>query len=261
MFLLFVPVVYSLLRRGHVAIACEDDRNTARGLNASRERLLVARPVGLHDVRTELHTEADVPAQILEAVLLLQRFDRRVGGGELGLGDERHAERSAFAPDRGQDVHHGGLGVPAERGEEHDRIGAEDQGLFDVGDLHDLGTVPARSRARRQQQRERRGRTERFLGDADHPLAHHDDVRTAGDRLSGARADVRQRLEERRRGHTVVQGTDHRHAVGVDDPLEPHPLADVRRHDALLPGPRRTTVNSNASAKWCSSESSTGSPF
>ena len=176
----------------------EDDRHTARGLDASREGLLVARPVGLHDVRTELHTEANVPAQVLEAVLLLQRFDRRVGGWELGLRDERHAERGAFAPDRGQDVHHAGLGVSPERGEEHDRIGAEDQRFLDVGDLHDLWTVPARSRARGQQQRERRGRTERFLGDADHPLAHHDDVRTAGDRLSGARADIREWLEERR---------------------------------------------------------------
>ena len=62
--------------------------------------VLVARPVRLHDVRAELGAQAHVPAQVLEPVRLLQLLDRRVGRRELGLGDERHAERLALAPDR-----------------------------------------------------------------------------------------------------------------------------------------------------------------
>src|SRR6476659_8974354 len=70
----------------------EDDRNAARGLDAPRERLLIPRPVRLDDVGPQLRTQANVPTQVLEAVLLLECFDRRVRGRELGLGDERHAE-------------------------------------------------------------------------------------------------------------------------------------------------------------------------
>src|SRR5437763_17022227 len=42
---------------------CKDDRNAARGLDAPRERLLVARPFGIHAAPTEIYTEANVPAQ------------------------------------------------------------------------------------------------------------------------------------------------------------------------------------------------------
>ena len=65
-----------------------------------RERLPVARPVRLHDVGAELGAQADVAPEVLEPVLLLQLLDRRVRRGELGLGDERHAERRALAADR-----------------------------------------------------------------------------------------------------------------------------------------------------------------
>ena len=77
-----------------------------------------------------------------------------------------------------------------------------------------------------------------------------------------ARRDVRERLEERRRGHPVVERADHRDARLVDHPLHPHRLAHAHRHvmSVLLPGPRRTTLNSNASARWCSSDRSSGSP-
>ena len=81
-----------------------------------------------------------------------------------------------------------------------------------------------------------------------------------GDGLAGALRDVGERLEERRRGHAVIERADHGDALGVDHALEPHRLADVGHHQDLLPGPRRTTVNSNASARWCSWESRSGSP-
>src|SRR5256885_788716 len=58
----------------------------------------------------------------------------------------------------------------------------------------------------------------------------------------------------------MVQRADHRHARVVDDALHAHRFADTLDHDNLLPGPRRSTVNSNASARWYSYEESTAIP-
>ena len=79
--------------------------------------------------------------------------------------------------------------------------------------------------------------------------------------VSAARGgDVGQRLQERGRRHPVVERADDRDARRVDHPLQPHRLAYLCRHVYLLPGPRRTTVNSNAPARWYSCEESTGAP-
>ena len=66
-----------------------------------------------------------------------------------------------------------------------------DEGLLDLGDLHDLGPLGVGGGARREQHRERRGRRERGVRDADHPLAHHDHVGAARDRLARARRRCR----------------------------------------------------------------------
>ena len=77
--------------------AGQHDRDPVGGLDAPAERVGVARPVRLHDVGAELRAQPDVPAQVLEPVLLLELLDRRVRGGELGLGDERHARATAHS--------------------------------------------------------------------------------------------------------------------------------------------------------------------
>src|SRR4029453_3277082 len=98
-----------------------------------------------------------------------------------------------------------------------------------------------------------------------HALGHHDHVGPAGPPPGGAGADAGQWLQERGRGHAVVEGADDRHPGRVDDPLEAHrrahlPGPSLLRHVNLLPGPRRTTEKSNASARWNSWENSRGTP-
>jgi hypothetical protein len=44
---------------------------------------------------------------------------------------------------------------------------------------------------------------------------------------AGAAGDVGQRLQERRRGHAVVEGADDRHPGRVDHPLEAHGRAHL----------------------------------
>ena len=219
------------LRVLQAGAAGEHHRDPVRGLDQLRERVRVAGPVRLHDVRAELGAESNVAAQVLEAVLVLQLLDARVGRRELRLGDERHAQRGALSPHPGEDLDHRGLGVTAEGGEQDDGVGPEDERLLDLRDLHDLGPVAVGARGGGEQQREGGRRGERRLGDPDHPLAHHDDVGPSGDGLRRAGRDVRQRFQERGGRHPVVQRADHRHPRGVDHALQPHRLA---RHPCLL---------------------------
>src|SRR5207248_1151173 len=141
-----------------------------------------------------------------------------------------------------------------------DGVRSEAGGLLDLGDLDDLGLAALGVGGRREEKREGcRGRKGR-LRDPDHALRHHDHVRAASDRFLGSRFDVSQRFEELGRRHAVIQRADHRHPRRIDDALHAHRLADTSDHDNLLPGPRRSTVNSNASARWYSYEESTGAP-
>src|SRR5262245_20947075 len=65
--------------------AGEHDRDPVGGLDQLAERIGVARPVRLDDVGAELGAQANVPPQVLEPVLLLERLDGRVGRRELRL--------------------------------------------------------------------------------------------------------------------------------------------------------------------------------
>ena len=113
--------------------------------NLLRHDLILCDELGfapLDDVGTQLRAEPDVALEVAEAVLLGEFLDRGVGGRELGLGDERQAERGAFASHPGQRADHTGLAAAAEGGEQHHRVGAQPRRLLHLGDLYHRGLRP-----------------------------------------------------------------------------------------------------------------------
>ena len=182
-------------------------------LDQAGERVAVAGPVRLDDVGPQLGAQPHVAPQVLEAVLLLELLDGGVGGRELGLGDEAACPgRRTRAPTAGQDV---GSSPPRCR-----RPGAVNSttasaprrtasSTWAIWTISGAGSPPGCAEAESSRASEvvgeNAGSASRIM-----PLLIMITLAPPATDLGGAAGDVGQRLQERRRGHAVVEGADDR---------------------------------------------------